>query len=181
MSRAGRKRKHMARREANGDVQRAPAPERTVDVIAVVIEQPHRKLAREPRDPRLENELGRMFLRGEIDHRQYAAGNRWAGIVARMRRAIDAPSDQARGLLGVMVGGASGSAREMTAEEANEARAAYRNADHALGYGLASYSGRTARLIRLILKRAVIQDEPCPYAPELRLGLNVLARHFEIE
>ena len=177
MSRAGRKRKHMARREANGDVQRAPAPERTADVIAVVLEQPHRRLAREPRDPRLENELGRMFLRGEIDHRQYAAGNRWAGIVARTRRAIDAPSDQARGLLGVMVGGASGSAREMTAEEANEARAAYRDADHALGYAV--FCGGNA--MRKLLKITVIEDRPCPNVPGLRIALNVLARHFEIE
>ena len=177
MSRAGRKRKHMARREANGDVQRAPAPERTADVIAVVLEQPHRRLAREPRDPRLENELGRMFLRGEIDHCQYAAGNRWAGIVARMRRAIDAPSDQARGLLGVMVGGASGSAREMAAEEANEARAAYADVCHIIGH---AFGPLRAPKVNAVLKLTILSDHPCPNVPRLRLGLNVLARHFDL-
>jgi hypothetical protein len=177
MSRAGRKRKHMARREANGGIQRAPAPERTADVVAIAMAQPHRCFHADPRDPRLENELGRMLVRGEINHRQYAAGRRWAGIVARMRRAIDAPSDQARGLLGVMVGGASGTAREMTAEEADEARAAYADADHAIGH---AFGPQRAHSVRKALKMAIISDQRCSGTIDLRQGLNVLATHFDL-
>lgn len=188
MKRRGRKRKCRVQREANGQVQRLTVAERTEDVMRVAREAPHRHLVlrterngdlvlADPDNRKLETELGRLYLLRKIDHTQYRAGQRWHGIVNRMRRAIDAPSPHARGIMGVVLGGATGPSRDMDRDATDEALAQCADAASALRHG----AGRSHRAVKRMLDLVILADHACFDLPALRLGLNILVGHFELE
>ena len=186
MARKGRKRKSIVRRELDGRIHRGTAPERAESIMAVSCKAPHRRnvieigprgrpRSADPRDPRLESELGRLCVRGEITAGQYAAGRRWAQVILRERRAIGAPCDSARGIMAAIMGDRGGGT-EMSPSEAAAARADYADAWHALVVDLRPYDRRA---VPEVLKMVIVGDHPCPDLERLRTGLDILARHFE--
>ncbi len=60
--------------------------------LATAINQPHRKMALDPLDHRLECPLGRMRISGKITEREYDAGVRWRNIYHAWLTSIGAPS-----------------------------------------------------------------------------------------
>ncbi len=60
--------------------------------VFVAFNQPHRRNAFDPLDPRLECPLGRLRLKGRITEAEYQAGCRWRNIYHDWLRSIGAPS-----------------------------------------------------------------------------------------
>lgn len=59
--------------------------------VPVALDQPHRRGAVDPLDPRLECPLGRLRLSGRITEAEYRAGCQWRGIYHRWLSSIGAP------------------------------------------------------------------------------------------
>lgn len=94
MSRAGRKRKHEARREGGKAVGRTiNCEERTPSPQQVARTQPHRFIVGDDavHDPRCETPIGCLAVIGAIPSREFAAAERLRGIILRYRSAIAAP------------------------------------------------------------------------------------------
>ncbi len=181
MTRPGRRRKGFAARQPNGQIRRLPQLERQGSVMAIASAAPHRRAklpngkSTDPTDARLGDELGRLLLRGHISGAQYAAGRRWGSTIDRLRRAIDAPLDRPRGVLGSL-SGSSGPSTDMSPEEAREAMLAYSAASRALMADRHIWRrNQTRRALSLVIQL----DHPTDDLPQLRYGLDVLGRHFE--
>lgn len=173
MSRAGRKRKQVAR-QPNGQPSRAGARE---NMLAVVRSQPHRRRFGDlSHDQRAECELGRLSLEGEIEPHHYEAGVQYRSAVRNMRIAIGAPpgTPQAQDF---NRGGGKGNTPEEdeeAAKRANRARSVYADAYSALGD-----AGRDATLAvndLVVWDRA--RTEIRGGMDSLRRGLDALAKHF---
>lgn len=91
LARAGRKRKANVRRDATTGRSRGEI----VD-LTVVLNQPHRRAAKNPKDERLGYALGRLQLEGSISEDQLNAGNAWAALVHAYARMIGIPSGSPR-------------------------------------------------------------------------------------
>lgn len=174
-SRRGRKRKNV-RRQPNGQPYRPPE----INPLELAKTWPHRRANADAiSDHRGECELGRLSLDGVITMEQYQAGVKFRQVVGNMRRAIDAPSPNAKSAAAVLV--ASGGsivahldhlAPELAKELADKARREYRDALRALMAG-----GRDSFLA---VKLVAIEDMDREYVGsiDLRNGLTLLARHF---
>jgi hypothetical protein len=79
--RAGRKRKK-GKREPNGRIQRGPARPYQ-DVMAVALAQPHRRNAKDAKDPFLESPLGQLVLRQDLPRIVYDTALDYAKLVRR--------------------------------------------------------------------------------------------------
>ncbi len=93
MSRAGRKRKHEAKRHECGKIVQMPQAERSRTPNEVARSQPHRMRLYEDicHDSRAATSFGQLQLIGAIDDASYSAGIRFAGIVRRWREVMDCP------------------------------------------------------------------------------------------
>jgi hypothetical protein len=126
-------------------------------------------------EPELRNQLagsflGRLRLAGEINARQYAAGERWGAVVARYARLMGIPCPSPKSPLPTLIGGGDRHADEALPDEAiARIRRDYADAFAAL---LDCPDGRAAIAA---LKTAVIADRPARLG-DLRSGLNVLCR-----
>src|SRR5262245_33050033 len=85
---AGRKRT-AGRRERNGRPQRPSAADR--NPIAACLMQPHRRNAKDPKDPFNESELGRFILRQELPRIVYDSALDYAKLVRRSFAAAGIP------------------------------------------------------------------------------------------
>jgi hypothetical protein len=91
---ARRKQRLTPRREPSGKLQREPQEERTAEIVAIVLAQPHR---RGSTDDRRATPLGRLILDGKIAgmalgltvEELFRAAEQYAEARARERRAID--------------------------------------------------------------------------------------------
>lgn len=106
----GRKRA-AGQREANGRLKRPTVAQlkeieaaRYRENMRQVAGQPHRRLAPDPLDPRLENALGRFCVRMKLRPELYDAGQEWAAIVRRWRAAKGCPEPMLRGPQGSGLG-----------------------------------------------------------------------------
>ena len=106
----GRKRMS-GNREANGRVKRptlAQLKQQEADRYRAnmqqVAQQPHRRGARNPMDPRLENALGRFCVAHSLAGELYDAGQEWASICRRWRSAKGVPDPQHTGGMGSGMG-----------------------------------------------------------------------------
>lgn len=93
MSRAGRKRKHEAKRHECGKIVQKDTNPTTSSPNKIARAQPHRMRLYEDicDDARAATALGQLNLVGVIPNDLYAAAERFAGIVRRWRAVIDAP------------------------------------------------------------------------------------------
>jgi len=164
--RAGRKRKVGARHPGGKLVQRHESP------AAIAATMPHRKGFAHPEDQLAESELGRMVLRGELEHELATAGGEYARVwrayvstVAAPRRA--AIRDDVGGIFdcgGCL--GLVGSGFCLCAARKEE----WLNANRAL---------RRASWAALVeVQKVVLHDEAASSVTILRLGLMALLRHF---
>jgi hypothetical protein len=85
MSRAGRRRAVLAKREANGDVRRLSKPEQRDKIMGVVLSQPHRLGETSHLAGFV---LGRLLLTKQINADQFQAGERYGQLVARHMRDV---------------------------------------------------------------------------------------------
>ncbi len=89
MSRAGRRRAILARREANGRGQRGSRAEQQIEkrdqIMGVVLSQPHR---RGETSHLAGFVLGRLLLTKQIDPDQFAAGERYAQIAVKHAKEV---------------------------------------------------------------------------------------------
>jgi hypothetical protein len=142
MTRRGRKRK-AGRRQPNGQPARDRAFVRE-DVLSVVRRQPHRRRYGEAfNDERAECELGRLCLEKFITESMYQAGVRYRRDAIAMRRALDAPTPDPKGMDLQRAGkGHDGEETKDQAKRAIEARSKYADAFSALkdAGGYAVYS-----------------------------------------
>src|SRR5262249_25417891 len=86
---AGRRRKN-GRRERNGRIQRGPARPYQ-DVMSVALSQPHRRDAKDAKDPFLESPLGQFILRQELPRLCYDSALDYAQLVRRLFAAKGVP------------------------------------------------------------------------------------------
>lgn len=71
--------------------------------MAVVLAQPHRRWAANPRDERLGYPLGRLQYAGYVTRDQLDAGDWWAGIVRSYAGMMGVKIENPRGVMGSMV------------------------------------------------------------------------------
>ena len=102
----GRKRKENVRRsKVTGRILDRQTEEQR---MAVVLAQPHRRWAANPRDERLGYPLGRLQYSGYITREQLDAGDWWAGVVRSYAGMMGIRVENPRGIMGSMVGSFSG-------------------------------------------------------------------------
>lgn len=85
MSRAGRRRAALARREANGQARRESAAQVQDQIIGVVLAQPHR---RGERSQMVAYALGRLRHSGQISQEQFNALETYARLASRYMREV---------------------------------------------------------------------------------------------
>lgn len=110
MAKRGRPRKSGAR-EANGRRQRptraqieAADKQARLAETAQVAQQPHRRSAPDPRDPRLSTALGRFVIRHGLRSELFEAGSEWSAIYRRWRAAKGVPDPLHSSDIGTGVG-----------------------------------------------------------------------------
>ena len=133
--------------------------------------QPHRQQVQEGDrfDPRAENELGRLSLRGQITQKEYMAGQEYARRVGAYRATIGGPNPLSGAGLGK---GCNPEACDPC--RCREARVAYMEIYDALA------QGRHARRIAMITNEVVINDAHINREGVwvLRLGLSNMAKYL---
>ena len=67
------------------------ARRRADEILSVVLAQPHRRGAKDPRDPLLECPLGRFVRRHKMNEAIYRAGLAYSDLVRKWRRAREIP------------------------------------------------------------------------------------------
>lgn len=82
----GRRRAALAKREANGRIQREH------ELAPVTVRRLRDAALTGLRDPEWGTELGRLYLAGKLTSEAYAAGKRWRELAARYSRALCSPS-----------------------------------------------------------------------------------------
>lgn len=132
--------------------------------VELVMAQPHRRDAKDPRHEWLESELGRFCLRHKLRREIKAAGDDWANTVRLWRLAWGAPLDEHHG--------AAGSGRGPTAATVAGWRQTMLKVEEAL-YG----DPGTNKARYTATKMLCLDDKPVPrelveYAKD---GLRVLA------
>ncbi len=169
IERRGRKRRNMAARYPNGQIQAARAPSPAV----VAARMPHRGSVAQDDcvNPMAETELGRMQLRGKISKGQYDAGVKFASVVARYRATISGPRP-------VLIGGRGYDClglRDCPDCECLRRQSAYEDAY----MSLIKAGQQAAKAVRIV----AIQDQPCPWLlrSPLGWGLAALRQHFDME
>ncbi len=163
MTRPGRKRKSGARHPSGDLVRHRTTPR---EVAAAM---PHRRTvpAEDRHDHRAESELGRMAMRGQVTATQFDAGRRFQAITAAYHAVIGAPA---------WLGATTGKAYQCRAEAICDPCECKRRQDQC--------EAAVRQLQRHLALHAVMQvavhDQSCPrgWSDSLRLGLDVLARHF---
>ncbi len=179
LSRTGRKRKSNVRRDRSGK-----SLGEIID-LAVVLNQPHRKGASDPKSQLLGYPLGRLRLSGEVTEAQLEAGNVWASLVRSYARMLGVPVGSPK--TGSMSGCVStgfyaweGETTEIDEDEAQRRRAALRSRYNACHDALAEV-GNSLGQGTMILKacRKICVEEQPPAGRELgdlRVGLNALGK-----
>lgn len=124
MSRAGRKRKHEAKRDERGRIDRRTY-DRELSPKEVAASQPHRRIVHmdSAHDPMAETPFGCLRLVGAIGDREYSAGVRLARIVRDHRAAIAVPR-LAESISGIGQPGRGGFT-EVSPKEAADRKQAY--------------------------------------------------------
>lgn len=92
MAMAGRKRKS-GPREPNGQLQRPTQDENTATQLKVILDQPHRKGAKDPLDRRHESAFGRFCIRNKLRAEIEAAADSYAAKVRRIWAVKGVPTD----------------------------------------------------------------------------------------
>lgn len=176
----GRKRK-AGLRERSGRAARETVEQR----LAVVLAQPHRRWAKNPRDERLGYPLGRLEYCGYITKDQLDAGNWWAEKVRAFASMNGIPVENPRAALGNMIGTFDGGYRweseELSDDEADKKRRRLTDTYNGCYEALVD-CGNTLGVgnkVAIICRRICIQEhnEVILWPREignLRVGLNAL-------
>lgn len=175
MSRAGRRRKAMAAREAGGDVRRLSRPEQKDKIMGVVLSQPHRMGETSHLAGFV---LGRLLLTKQINSDQFHAGERYGQLAARhMRDVLGARYRWPSASLAARIGGRDEGA-EPDPEGVIEIERQWSDAMNCLSdYGLLrTGTAALARICLMDIEPNNADDIGCA-----RQALNVLHRIWAVE
>ncbi|MDR7037384.1 hypothetical protein J2X36_002131 [Methylobacterium sp. BE186] len=159
-------------REPHGDYQREPRKERTADVVAIALNQPHRRGQSKPEDPLLGSSLGRLYRRKLIDRDQHAIGIRYTMVATRYARLVLSSSPR---IQGIDLNRAAGLACDDGPDDHDIARIRedMAGAKHALSH--AAEPGEASRMLTIVC----LLDEDIRLPSQigsLKEGLNALSR-----
>lgn len=181
MGKPGRKRR-TGKREPNGKLSRRVVDKqarRSIDEQAAMhVGKEARERVHGVRSEDSGTELagtvcGRLLLQGSINRQQLDAATELQSAYAAYQRAIDAPPLPRA----VNIGGASGSAPEMSTAQCAKAIGRWKAAKAVL-VGL-DIANRGASVVNAAVDYIVLQDKYLPHMfGDLQLGLNALARHY---
>lgn len=179
-NRRGRKRKSTRDREKNGRVVRDTAQETRTKMAEFFAEQPERRGASDPLDPRLGYPLGRLNYSGVVDKRQHDAGERLAALAMKYGRTIGMPPPVPQAISDSLVGRGLSIAPEPDPAEVAAVRRAYDDAYAAL----LEAGGKKTSVIKICRDVCILGRHEVSLTEsqtgDLRLGLNALARLFGI-
>lgn len=175
MSRAGRKRAALAKREANGQAQRSRPVEKD-KIMSVALAQPHRKGEKSHLAGFV---LGRLWLTEEITPEQYHAGERYGNLARRhMRDVLGSKYRWPSSSIANRVGGGAPDGPEPNPNNIVDIERDWSDAMSALADNGLLQSG-TAALARICVMD--IEPSDSDDLGNARLALNVLHRIWAVE
>lgn len=187
MSRAGRKRKHDAKRKPCGRLAQVETrgelrPEEVIRLRrSAARQQPHRLIVGDDavHFPECETPIGCLFVIGAIPPGEFAAAQRLAAIVRRYREVLDCPRI-APSIAGYMQPGGGSPSPIDDATERRTAFAAARKAIALAGEPYTSGSSYAQRSNWDLLVDMAADAKPCPARQFkiLMIGLRALRAHF---
>jgi hypothetical protein len=172
---ARRKQRLTPRREPSGKLQREPQEERTAEIVAIVLAQPHR---RGSDDDRRHTPLGRLILDGKVKAAGVTPDELWRASLeygqafANMRRVWDSRRPWAV------------SEGRIPPDLSEKQRADYERAWGDCSRALRDAGVMAQKAVEFLLQDAGPDDEERCYGFHIThgagLGLLALARHFKI-